>query len=58
MLALVAAMVAVSYYAVVIYAWGPILLHGGGRGSVAAAAIILAAFHLLVSFRNHVYHTN
>jgi palmitoyltransferase len=51
-------MVAVSYYAVVIYAWGPILLHGGGRGSVAAAAIILAAFHLLVSSRNHVYHTN
>ncbi|PNT75178.1 hypothetical protein BRADI_1g28380v3 [Brachypodium distachyon] len=47
MLALVAAIVAVSYYAVVVYAWGPLLL-GGGGGSVAAAAIVLAAFHLLL----------
>uniref|UniRef100_A0ACD5UNI4 Uncharacterized protein n=1 Tax=Avena sativa TaxID=4498 RepID=A0ACD5UNI4_AVESA len=49
MLALVAAIVAVSYYAVVVFAWAPLLLRGGGGGSMAAAAIILAAFHLLLA---------
>ncbi|CAM0905776.1 unnamed protein product [Alopecurus aequalis] len=49
MVALVAAIVAVSYYAVVVYAWGPLLLRGGNGGSVAAAAVILAAFHLLLA---------
>ncbi|KAI5020983.1 hypothetical protein ZWY2020_054393 [Hordeum vulgare] len=49
MLALVATIVAASYYAVVVYAWGPLLLRGGSRGSVAAASLVLAAFHLLVS---------
>ena len=54
MVALVAAIVAVSYYAVVVFAWGPLLLRGGSGGSVAAAAVVLAAFHLLVNSRNHV----
>lgn len=49
MVALVAAIVAVSYYAVVIYAWGPLLLRGGSGGSVAGAAIVLVAFHLLLA---------
>ncbi|KAE8766571.1 Spastin [Hordeum vulgare] len=49
MLALVATIVAASYYTVVVYAWGPLLLRGGSRGSVAAASLVLAAFHLLVS---------
>ncbi|KAI5022211.1 hypothetical protein ZWY2020_058941 [Hordeum vulgare] len=46
---LMLALVAASYYAVVVYAWGPLLLRGGSRGSVAAASLVLAAFHLLVS---------
>lgn len=49
MVALVAAIVAASYYAVVVYAWGPLLLRGGSGGSVTAAAFVLAAFHLLVN---------
>ncbi|KAE8799861.1 Spastin [Hordeum vulgare] len=43
------ALVAASYYAIVVYAWGPLLLRSGSRGSVAAALLVLAAFHLLVS---------
>jgi palmitoyltransferase ZDHHC2/15/20 len=46
MVAIVAAVVAVSYYAVVVYAWGPMLL-GGGAEAVGAAAV-LAGFHVLV----------
>ncbi|CAN6175341.1 unnamed protein product [Urochloa humidicola] len=46
MVALVAAIAAVSYYAVVVFAWGPVLL-AGGAAAVGAAAV-LAAFHLLV----------
>uniref|UniRef100_A0A0D3GQS0 Uncharacterized protein n=1 Tax=Oryza barthii TaxID=65489 RepID=A0A0D3GQS0_9ORYZ len=45
MLAFVAAIVAVSYYAVVVYTWGPLLL--GGGGAAAGAAAVLVAFHLL-----------
>uniref|UniRef100_A0A0A9FH28 Uncharacterized protein n=1 Tax=Arundo donax TaxID=35708 RepID=A0A0A9FH28_ARUDO len=47
MVALVVAIVAVSYYAVVVYAWGPVLL--GGDADAAAAAAVLAAFHILVT---------
>lgn len=47
MVALVAAIVAVSYYAVVVYAWGPMLLAGGA--AAAGAASVIAAFHILVS---------
>nr|CAB3454256.1 unnamed protein product [Digitaria exilis] len=46
MVALVAAIAAVSYYAVVLYAWGPVLLSGGA--SAAGAAAVLAAFHVLI----------
>ncbi|TVU39375.1 hypothetical protein EJB05_12789, partial [Eragrostis curvula] len=46
MVALVAAIVALSYYAVVVYAWGPKLL--GGGAAAAGAAAILAAFHVLL----------
>ncbi|XP_062188594.1 probable protein S-acyltransferase 12 isoform X2 [Phragmites australis] len=46
LVALFAAIAAVSYYAVVVYAWGPMLL---GEGAAAAgAAAVLAAFHLLL----------
>lgn len=51
MLAFVAAIVAVSYYAVVVYTWGPLLL--GGGGAAAGAAAVLVAFHLLVSAARH-----
>ena len=51
MVALVSAIVAVSYYAVVVYAWGPLLL--GGGITVAMATAVLAAFHLLVSAAFH-----
>lgn len=47
MVALVFAIVAVSYYAVVVYAWGPMLLAGGA--AAAGAAAVIAAFHVLVS---------
>uniref|UniRef100_A0A0E0EB27 Protein S-acyltransferase n=1 Tax=Oryza meridionalis TaxID=40149 RepID=A0A0E0EB27_9ORYZ len=47
MLAFVAAIVAVSYYAVVVYTWGPLLL--GGGGAAAGAAAVLVAFHLLLA---------
>jgi palmitoyltransferase len=47
MVALVAAIVAVSYYAVVVYAWGPMLIAGGL--AAAGAAAVLSAFHVLVS---------
>uniref|UniRef100_A0A0D9WYM0 Protein S-acyltransferase n=1 Tax=Leersia perrieri TaxID=77586 RepID=A0A0D9WYM0_9ORYZ len=47
MLAFVAAIVAVSYYAVVVYTWGPLLL--GGGASASGAAVILVAFHLLLA---------
>ncbi|KAG8080634.1 hypothetical protein GUJ93_ZPchr0007g2994 [Zizania palustris] len=47
MLAFVAAIVAVSYYAVVVYTWGPLLL--GGGDAAAAAAAVLVAFHLLLA---------
>lgn len=47
MVALVAAIVALSYYAVVVYAWGPMLLAGGA--AAAGAAAVIAAFHILVS---------
>jgi palmitoyltransferase len=47
MVALVAAIVALSYYAVVVYAWGPMLLPGGA--AAAGAAAVIAAFHILVS---------
>lgn len=50
MLAFVAAIVAVSYYAVVVYTWGPLLL---GGGAAAGAAAVLVAFHLLVSAACH-----
>jgi hypothetical protein len=46
MVAIVAAVVAVSYYAVVVYAWGPMLLGGGAEA--AGAAAVLAGFHVLV----------
>ncbi|KAF2922725.1 hypothetical protein DAI22_07g135500 [Oryza sativa Japonica Group] len=46
MLAFVAAIVAVSYYAVVVYTWGPLLL---GGGAAAGAAAVLVAFHLLLA---------
>ncbi|NP_001353964.1 Probable protein S-acyltransferase 12 [Zea mays] len=47
MVALVAAIVAVSYYAVVVYAWGPMLLAGGA--AAAGAAAVIAAFHILLA---------
>ncbi|KAL6871479.1 hypothetical protein ACP4OV_014308 [Aristida adscensionis] len=47
MVALVAAIAAVSYYAVVVFAWGPVLL--GGGAAAAGAAAVLAAFHLLLA---------
>jgi len=47
MVVLVGAVVAASYYAVVVYAWGPVLLDGGAAAVEAAA--VLAAFHVLVS---------
>uniref|UniRef100_A0A0E0Q7Y8 Protein S-acyltransferase n=1 Tax=Oryza rufipogon TaxID=4529 RepID=A0A0E0Q7Y8_ORYRU len=54
MLAFVAAIVAVSYYAVVVYTWGPLLL---GGGAAAGAAAVLVAFHLLqFEFQETPYH--
>ncbi|XP_062187818.1 probable protein S-acyltransferase 12 isoform X3 [Phragmites australis] len=47
MVALVAAIAAVSYYAVVVYAWGPVLLGGGAHA--AGAGAVLAAFHILLA---------
>ncbi|XP_066394815.1 probable protein S-acyltransferase 12 isoform X1 [Miscanthus floridulus] len=47
MVALVAAIVALSYYAVVVYAWGPMLLAEGAAAAVAAA--VIAAFHILLA---------
>ncbi|KAK3124953.1 hypothetical protein QOZ80_7BG0597700 [Eleusine coracana subsp. coracana] len=47
MVAIVLAIVAVSYYAVVIYSWGPMLLDGAA--AAAGAAAVLAAFHVLLS---------
>ncbi|KAL6611293.1 hypothetical protein ACP70R_039221 [Stipagrostis hirtigluma subsp. patula] len=47
MVALVAAIAAVSYYAVVVFAWGPVLL--GGGAAAAGAAAVLAVFHLLLA---------
>ncbi|GJN07503.1 hypothetical protein PR202_ga25339 [Eleusine coracana subsp. coracana] len=46
MVAIVLAIVAVSYYAVVIYSWGPMLL--GGGAAAAGAAAVLAAFHVFL----------
>ncbi|KAL6004309.1 hypothetical protein ACLOJK_004858 [Asimina triloba] len=46
MILLVAAIIAVSYYAVVLITWGPRLLRGGPISVLAF--FILAAFHLLV----------
>jgi len=47
MVAIVAAIVALSYYAVVVFAWGPMLLAGGA--AAAGAAVVIVAFHILVS---------
>ena len=46
MILLVAAIVSVSYYAVVVLTWGPLLLRGGLRSLLASAILFL--FHLLV----------
>lgn len=46
MILLVAAIIAVSYYAVVVLTWGPLLLRGGPRSLLASAILFL--FHLLV----------
>ena len=46
MILLVAAIVAVSYYAVVVLTWGPQLLRGGLHTLLASAILFL--FHLLV----------
>lgn len=46
MILLVAAIVAVSYYAVVVLAWGPHLLHGGFEAILSFSIII--AFHVLL----------
>ncbi|CAD6223832.1 unnamed protein product [Miscanthus lutarioriparius] len=45
--ALVAAIVALSYYAVVVYTWGPMVLAGGA--AAAGAAAVIAAFHILLA---------
>lgn len=48
MILLVAAIVAVSYYAVVVLTWGPQLLRGGVHSFLAFSIIIV--FHVLVIF--------
>nr|POE75066.1 putative protein s-acyltransferase 12 [Quercus suber] len=53
MILLVAAIVAVSYYAVVVLTWGPQLLRGGLRTLLAAA--ILFVFHLLLALLSWCY---
>ncbi|XP_019054548.1 PREDICTED: probable protein S-acyltransferase 12 isoform X2 [Nelumbo nucifera] len=46
MILLVAAIIAVSYYAVVVLIWGPQLLHGGLRSVLSIS--IVTTFHLLL----------
>jgi palmitoyltransferase len=46
MILLVAAIIAVTYYAVVIITWGPKLLHGGFKSLLSI--FIISAFHILL----------
>ncbi|MQL68862.1 hypothetical protein Taro_001159 [Colocasia esculenta] len=48
MILLVAAIVALSYYAVVVVAWGPLILHGEAASVLAFAIVVI--FHVLLVF--------
>ncbi|KAM3746660.1 hypothetical protein ACB098_06G218100 [Castanea mollissima] len=53
MILLVAAIIAVSYYAVVVLTWGPLLLRGGPRSLLASTILFL--FHLLLALLSWCY---
>lgn len=50
MIVLVIAIIAVSYYAVVVLTWGPHLLDGGSR--TFFSLLIIFVFHMLVILEN------